>query len=174
MDEMSEELEDNIRILFPSGPRTFLVRGRVDKKSLSLFMWLGSRSISGVATNKVCHGTLSNRPGVIFLRFYFVVCFTPPPFGTDLFFCWYWSRFKVSWAVTGIWEYQLSDSEKQLSFRRRQNRFSIYRRVAHAPTPGRMKSLLLLPTQWWRAVGAVVLSVLRFTQRKMLHPMLER
>lgn len=38
MDEMSEEIEDNILILFPSGPRTFLVRGRVDKKSLSLFM----------------------------------------------------------------------------------------------------------------------------------------
>lgn len=26
MDEMSEEIEDNILILFPSGPRTFLVR----------------------------------------------------------------------------------------------------------------------------------------------------
>uniref|UniRef100_A0A5F7ZEL5 Protein kinase cAMP-dependent type I regulatory subunit alpha n=1 Tax=Macaca mulatta TaxID=9544 RepID=A0A5F7ZEL5_MACMU len=58
--------------------------------------------------------------------------------------------------------------------RRRQNRFRICRKQALVQTQGRMKSLLLHPTQWLKVGGDEVLSALRSTRRKMPHHMLER
>nr|KAF6309220.1 protein kinase cAMP-dependent type I regulatory subunit alpha [Pipistrellus kuhlii] len=58
--------------------------------------------------------------------------------------------------------------------RRRPNRFRICRKQALVEIRGRMKSLLLHPTQWLKAGGDEVPSALKSTQRKTLHHMLER
>ncbi|PNI35585.1 PRKAR1A isoform 10 [Pan troglodytes] len=58
--------------------------------------------------------------------------------------------------------------------RRRQNRFRICRKQALVQTQGRMRFLLLHPTQWLKVGGDEVLSALRSTRRKMRHHMLER
>uniref|UniRef100_A0ABI7X114 cAMP-dependent protein kinase type I-alpha regulatory subunit n=1 Tax=Felis catus TaxID=9685 RepID=A0ABI7X114_FELCA len=57
--------------------------------------------------------------------------------------------------------------------RRRQNRFRICRRQAPVQIRGRMRSLLPHPTQWLRAGGDEVPSVLKSTRRKMLRRTLE-
>lgn len=155
------------------------------KRKVTIRNWLIEKEIIDfslhvawlVATNGVSWATPVTMLEWFFSDFTLLSC--SPLFPTNLelicsYLHGYWKRFEVSWAITGIWGTSFQILNNNLFFRRRQDRFSVYRKLAFVLTRGRMRSLLHPPIQWWRAVGAVVLSVLKFTLRRMLRPMLER